>query len=36
MTKPIPLGLLARIQAHERWAETFREEGQQFVLREGD
>ena len=32
MTRPIPPELLVRIQEHERWLETFKEEGQQLVL----
>ena len=31
MTRPIPPDLLARIQAHQRWLETFNEEGLQFA-----
>ena len=31
MTRPIPPDLLARIQEHERWLETFKKEGQQFA-----
>jgi uncharacterized protein YjbI with pentapeptide repeats len=36
MTRPIPPELLARIQAHERWVETFQEEGQQFAQQRVD
>jgi uncharacterized protein YjbI with pentapeptide repeats len=31
VTRPIPLDLLARIREHNRWLETFNEEGQQFA-----
>src|SRR5579875_336354 len=30
MTHPIPSGVLARIEAHERWLKTGRREGQQL------
>lgn len=36
MTKLIPPELLARIQAHEHWVETFQEEGQQFAQQRVD
>lgn len=31
MTRPIPPEWLTRIQEHQRWLETFKKEGQQFV-----
>ncbi len=31
VTRPIPPELLTRIREHERWLETFNEEGQQFA-----